>query len=163
MRPANAASGIAFACCFFRLEASMCHFALAQPIPNLPGPDIDINAIWFASGGLLIIAIGALDLLRVAYSSVAKGTYVVSVIANIVLLVLMLFIATGVPMRSNPQVLVGLILAALPTAFSVLRRASHIQARQMQSAKSSVSARRHMIGEKSPLHPQPGGRLHERD
>jgi hypothetical protein len=31
--------------------------------------------------------------------------------------------------------LVGLILAALLTAFSVLRRADHIQARQMQSAK----------------------------
>jgi hypothetical protein len=98
-------------------------------------PDIDINAIWFASGGLLMITIGALNLLRVAYSSVAKGVYVVSVIANIVLLLLMLFIATRVPMRSNPQVLVGLILAALLTAFSVLRRADHIQARQMQSAK----------------------------
>ena len=98
-------------------------------------PDIDINAIWFASGGLLMITIGALNLLRVAYSSVAKGVYVVSVIANIVLLLLMLFIATRVPMRSNPQVLVGLILAGLLTAFSVLRRADHIQARQMQSAK----------------------------
>jgi hypothetical protein len=98
-------------------------------------PDIDINAIWFASGGLLMITIGALNLLRVAYSSVAKGVYVVSVIANIVLLLLMLFIATRVPMRSNPQVLVGLIFAALLTAFSVLRRADHIQARQMQSAK----------------------------
>jgi len=98
-------------------------------------PDIDINAIWFASGGLLMITIGALNLLRVAYGSVAKGVYVVSVIANIVLLLLMLFIATRVPMRSNPQVLVGLILAALLTAFSVLRRADHIQARQMQSAK----------------------------
>jgi hypothetical protein len=98
-------------------------------------PDIDINAIWFASGGLLMITIGALNLLRVAYSSVAKGVYVVSVIANIVLLLLMLFIATRVPMRSNPQVLVGLIFAALLTAFSVLRCADHIQARQMQSAK----------------------------
>lgn len=98
-------------------------------------PDIDINAIWFVSGGLLMITIGALNLLRVAYSSVAKGVYVVSMIANIVLLLLMLLIATRVPMRSNPQVLVGLILAALLTAFSVLRRADHIQARQMQSAK----------------------------
>ncbi len=98
-------------------------------------PDIDINAIWFASGGLLMITIGALNLLRVAYGYVAKGVYVVSVIANIVLLLLMLFIANRVPMRSNPQVLVGLILAALLTAFSVLRRADHIQARQMQSAK----------------------------
>ena len=113
----------------------MCHFALAQPIPNLPGPDIDINAIWFASGGLLIIAIGALDLLRVAYSSVAKGTYVVSVIANIVLLVLMLSIATGVPMRSNPQIVIGLSLAGSLTALSLLRRGGRIQLRQVQTDK----------------------------
>ena len=87
-----------------------------------------INAIWFASGGLLMITIGALNLLRVAYGSVAKGVCVVSVIANVVLLLMMLFIATRLPMRSNPQVLVGLILAALLTAFSVLRRAGHVQA-----------------------------------
>jgi hypothetical protein len=98
-------------------------------------PDIDINAIWFASGGLLIIAIGALNLLRVAYSSVAKGVYVVSVVANVVLLVLMLLIATLVPMRSNPQVLVGLILAALLTALSVFRRSGHRQTHPTQSAK----------------------------
>jgi hypothetical protein len=88
-------------------------------------PDIDINAVWFASGGLLMITIGALNLLRVAYSSVAKGVYVVSVIANIVLLLLMLFIATRVLMWNNPQVLVGLILAALLTVFSVRRRDGH--------------------------------------
>jgi len=86
-------------------------------------PNIDIDAVWFAGSGLLMIAIGALNLLRVAYSSVAKGVVVVSVIANIVLLLLLLFIATLIPMRSNPQVLVGLILAALLTAFSWLGRA----------------------------------------
>ncbi len=86
-------------------------------------PNIDINAVWFASGGLMIIAIGALNLLRVAYGSVAKGVQVVSVIANIVLLALMLFIATLLPLRGNPQVLIGLILTALLTAFSLLRRA----------------------------------------
>ncbi len=108
--------------------------ALHASLTRRVHPDIDINAVWFASGGLLIIAVGALNLLRAAYSSVAKGVYVVSVIANIVLLALMLLIATLLPMRSNPQVLVGLILAALLTAFSVLRRAGHVQA-QMQSAK----------------------------
>ena len=96
---------------------------------------IDINAVWFASGGLLIIAIGALNLLRVAYGSVGKGVYVVSVIANIVLLLMMVFIATLLPLHGNPQVLIGLILAVLITAFSVLRRAGHVQARRMQSAK----------------------------
>lgn len=90
-------------------------------------PNIGINAIWFASFGLLMITIGALNLLRVAYSSVAKGVYVASLIANIVLLLLMLFIASLLPMRSNPQVLVGLILAALLIAFSILRGAGRVQ------------------------------------
>lgn len=98
-------------------------------------PSIGINAIWFASGGLFMITIGVLNLLRVAYSSVAKGICVVSVIANIVLLLLMLLIASRLPMRSNPQVVAGLILAALLTAFSVLRRTGHIQTRQAQSAE----------------------------
>lgn len=98
-------------------------------------PSIGINAIWFASGGLFMITIGVLNLLRVAYSSVAKGVYLASVIANIVLLLLMLLIASRLPMRSNPQVVAGLILAALLTAFSVLRRAGHIQTRQAQSAE----------------------------
>lgn len=89
-------------------------------------PNLDIDAIWFASGGLLMVAIAVLNLLRVAYSSVAKGVWVASVIANIVLLLLMVLIATRVPMRGNPQVLIGLVLAALLTAFSVLRRGGDI-------------------------------------
>ena len=98
-------------------------------------PSLGITAIWFASGGLFMITVGALNLLRVAYSCVAKGVQVVSVIANIVLLLLMLFIASRFPMRSNPQVVVGLILAALLTAFSVLRRPGHHEASQAQTSK----------------------------
>ncbi len=86
-------------------------------------PNLGLSAIWFASGGLLIIAIGALNLLRVAYANVAKGIQIVSVIANVVLLVLMVWMAARVPMRSNPQVVFGLILAGLLTGLSVLRRA----------------------------------------
>jgi hypothetical protein len=55
------------------------------------------------------------------------------VIANIVLVLLMLSFAALLPIRSNPQVLLGLILAVLLTAFSVLRRPDHVQARQVQS------------------------------
>lgn len=98
-------------------------------------PDLGMNAIWFASGGLLIIAIAALNLLRVAYTTVARGIQIVSVIANIVLVLLILFMATRTPMRSNPQVLVGLILAALLTALSVLRRGGQSRARPMQIGK----------------------------
>ena len=98
-------------------------------------PSLGINAIWFACGGLFMITIGALNLLRVAYGAVARGIYVVSFVANLVLVLLMLWIASRVPMRGNPQVVVGLIIAALLTAFSVLRRSSQIQARQVQSVK----------------------------
>ena len=103
------------------------HVALTRTVH----PNIDINAVWFLSGGLLIIAIGALNLLRVAYSTVARGVRIVSVIANVVLLLLMLFNATLFPIRGNPQVLVGLILAVLLTAFAVLRRPEHVQPRRL--------------------------------
>jgi hypothetical protein len=95
--------------------------ALHTSLTRKVHPDLDINAVWFASGGLLIIVIGALNLLRVAYSSIAKGLGAVSVIANIVLLLLMAWIATLIPMRGNPQVSIGLVLAGVLTVFSVLR------------------------------------------
>jgi hypothetical protein len=103
------------------------HIALTRTV----NPNMGIQAIWFASGGLLIVAIGTLNLLRVAYSRVARGVYVVSLIANIVLVLLMLSFAALVPIRSNPQILFGLILAVLLTAFSALRRPDHAQARQV--------------------------------
>lgn len=87
-------------------------------------PNLGMDAIWFASGGLLIMLAGALNLLRVAYTNVAKGVHVVSVIANVVLVALMLLIASRVPLRSNPQVVVGLVLSVVLTVFSVLRRDS---------------------------------------
>lgn len=101
------------------------HAALTRKVH----PNLDIEAVWFASGGLLMIAVGALNLLRAAYASVAKGIRIVSVMANLVFLLLILWIATLLPMRSNPQVLVGLILALLLTAFSLVRRGGQTQAR----------------------------------
>jgi hypothetical protein len=98
-------------------------------------PNIGINAIWFASGGLLMITIGVLNLLRVAYTSVARGIYIASLTASVVLVLLMLFIATRLPVRSNPQVLAGLILAVLLTGLSVLRRGGDTQVRQVQIGK----------------------------
>ncbi|HLZ40861.1 MAG TPA: hypothetical protein VKQ11_07860 [Candidatus Sulfotelmatobacter sp.] len=103
------------------------HIALTRTV----NPNMGIQAIWFASGGLLIVAIGTLNLLRVAYRRVARGVYLVSLIANLVLVLLMLSFAALVPMRSNPQILFGLILAVLLTAFSVLRRGDNVQSRQV--------------------------------
>jgi len=104
------------------------HVALTRTV----NPDMGIHAIWFASGGLLMIAIGALNLLRVTYSRVARGVQVVSVIANIVLVLLMLSFAALLPIQSNPQILLGLILAVLLAGFSLLRRPGHIEGRQVE-------------------------------
>ena len=81
-----------------------------------------MNAVWFAKGGLLIIATGALNLLRVAYAGIAKGVRIVSVIANVVLVLPIVFMATLVPLRSNPQVVVDLLPTGLFTGLSLLRR-----------------------------------------
>lgn len=98
-------------------------------------PSIGLNGIWFASGGLFIITTGALNLLRVAYVSVAKGVRIVSILANVVVVLLILFMATKVPMRGNPQVVVGLILAGLLTVLSVFRRDGGMKTRQVESGK----------------------------
>ena len=109
--------------------------AIHLSLTNKYDPSIGMNAIWFASGGLLIITVGALNLLRVAYTTVARGVHIVSVIANIVLVLLILFMATRVPIRGNPQVLVGLILAGVLTGLSVLRRGGPTQVRPVQTGK----------------------------
>lgn len=98
-------------------------------------PTFGANAIWFACGGLLMVSVSVLNLLRVSYASVAKGVHAVSVGANIVLLLLMVFIAVRFPILSNPQVAVGLGLAALLTAFSVFRHGDRGQARQVEIGK----------------------------
>lgn len=97
-------------------------------------PGLGINAIWFICGGLFMITVGALNLLRVAYGSAARGVYVVSVIATLVLLLLLLWIAALFPLRSNPQVVVGLILTALLIAFAVFRRSRERFSRQSRQA-----------------------------
>ena len=91
-------------------------------------PHLDINAIWFASGGLLMMTIATLNLLRVAYGSIATGVHAVSVLANFMLLLLILAIATRLPVRGNPQVVVGLVLVVLLTAFSIFGRTRPRQA-----------------------------------
>ena len=98
-------------------------------------PQLGMNGIWFAGGGLFILTVGVLNLLRVAYGGVARGVHAVSVAANFVVLALLLLIATRLPVRSNPQVAVGLVLAVLLTLFSLLRRSRQPQARPAQAGK----------------------------
>lgn len=113
------------------LAFGLIHLALTGKVH----PNLGTNAIWFASGGLLMVTIAALNLLRVAYGSVARGVHAVSVVANLVLLLLILAIATRLPVRGNPQVLVGMVLAVLLTAFSILRPTRQMQAQSAQAGK----------------------------
>ncbi len=93
-------------------------------------PTLSLNALWFASGGLFMISVGALNLLRVAYAPVAKGVRIVSALANVTLVLLILLMTTKVPIHGNPQIVVGLVITALLTLFSLLPRGGQVRSVQ---------------------------------
>ncbi len=79
----------------------------------------DINAAWFFSMAITIWLTAALNLLRNSYGSSAPALRWVALIANLLLLALDVAIATAVPLRSNPQVIVLAVLLVLGIAFSL--------------------------------------------
>lgn len=85
-------------------------------------PQFGMDGIWFASAGLLLMLVAAVNLLRVSYATIAPGVRVVSMVANLVLLLLIITVATRVPMRGNPQVPTSLALVGALSAFSLFRR-----------------------------------------
>ena len=84
-------------------------------------PALNLQALAFASIGLLQILLGAVNLLRVQYAA-AGGVRTVSVIANVVMLAFVIAIAATLPLRSNPQAVALVALIAAMTVFSIARR-----------------------------------------
>jgi hypothetical protein len=78
-------------------------------------------ALWFASGGIAAMLVGACNLLNLTYGHEASGVRLVSVLANVGLVgFLLALIFVGRPtLRRDPQVFVGLALAATATVLSV--------------------------------------------
>ncbi len=85
-------------------------------------PEFGLPALWFLGSGLFIILVAAANLLRIRYAAVAAGVRAVCILANLALLALAIAIARVLPLKGNPQVVISIVLAALLTLFSLLRR-----------------------------------------
>ncbi len=85
-------------------------------------PEFGLPALWFLGSGLFIILVAAANLLRIRYAGVAAGVRAVCILANLALLALAIAIARVVPLKGNPQVVISIVLAALLTIFSIVRR-----------------------------------------
>ena len=77
--------------------------------------------LWFLSGGLAMLFLAALNLLRVYYGRQIRALNWISMIGNLMVLALFLAIALHleVPLLKAPQVLTGVLLVALLVHFSV--------------------------------------------
>jgi hypothetical protein len=88
-------------------------------------PQFGLAAIWFFGAGLFMMLVGAINLLRIRYAGAAPGVRIVCIVANLVLLAFLIAIAFTVTLKQNPQVIIFLVLAALLTISSVMRRPIH--------------------------------------
>jgi len=80
----------------------------------------DIAGMWFLSGGLMLVFLGLLNLVRTAAPGAAARWAALG--ANIVTLAFVVGLVPLVSLRQNPQVTVLILLIASATVFSLLRR-----------------------------------------
>lgn len=80
----------------------------------------DGAGMWFLSGGLMIIFLGLMNLVRAA--SPAAGARWASLAANVMGLAFAVGLVPLVSLRQNPQIPTFLVLVGLATLFSLLRR-----------------------------------------
>ena len=90
----------------------------------------DEPAFWFVGGGITLAVVGAMNLLRLRYGSVARGLVLVSVGSNVVLALFWVAMACVFAHKFNrykaPYVALGLIVAtAVLSIIAARRSASH--------------------------------------
>lgn len=85
--------------------------------------ELSSAALWFFSGGLLLIYLAGFNLLRVRYASVAPGSRLVCLGANLAALAFAVVYATrqGAAVLRDPPSVALLVLLAVATAFSSAR------------------------------------------
>ncbi len=87
-------------------------------------PQLGTPAMWFLSGGIALMYLGAFNLLRVRYGRLAPGLRKVCAAANITLTMFAFVYAItvlGARVLRNPKSLIFLALLAGATAFSIAR------------------------------------------
>jgi hypothetical protein len=80
----------------------------------------DGAGMWFLSGGLMIIFLGLMNLVRAG--SPAAAPRWAALAANVMGLAFTAGLVPLVPLRQSPQIVVFLVLTAAATLFSLLRR-----------------------------------------
>jgi hypothetical protein len=80
----------------------------------------DIAGMWFLSGGLMLIFLGLLNLVRAGSPGAAARWAALA--ANILALAFVLGLVPLLVLRQNPQVTLLILLIAAATLFSLLRR-----------------------------------------
>ena len=80
----------------------------------------NLAGMWFLSGGLMLIFLGLMNLVRAA----SRGTAArwAALAANILGLAFVLGLVPLVPLRPNPQLTVSIVVIAVATLLSLLRR-----------------------------------------
>ncbi len=81
----------------------------------------NMAAMWFLGTGLLIILVGAVNLLRIRSGSVAPGLRAVCLTANVIVLAYAGAIASRLSLKQNPQAVVVLVLMLLELIFSIVK------------------------------------------
>jgi hypothetical protein len=79
-----------------------------------------VEGMWFLSGGLMLMMIGLMNLVRIASS--AGSARAGAIVANLVGLGFTVGLFPLVSLRQDPQVLAGAVVLAVPTILSILRR-----------------------------------------
>ncbi len=83
-------------------------------------PAFNLAAMWFLGTGLLMMLVGAVNLLRVRYPG-ASGVLGVSLAANVITLAFAGEIAARLPLKQNPQAVVIVVLLLLEMIFSIVQ------------------------------------------
>jgi len=81
---------------------------------------LDIAGMWFLSGGLMLIFLALLNLVRTGSAGAAARWAALG--ANILALAFVLGLVPLAPLRQNPQVALIILLIAAATLFSLVRR-----------------------------------------
>lgn len=80
----------------------------------------DLAGMWFLSGGLMLIFLGLMNLVRTGSPGAAARWAALG--ANILALAFVLGLGSLVSLRGNPQVTISILLMAAATLFSLVRR-----------------------------------------
>ena len=83
-------------------------------------PAFNLAALWFLGAGLLMMLVGAMNLLRIRYRRIAPGLTAVCMATNVMLVAYVGAIASRLSLKQNPQAVLVTVLLLLEVIFSIV-------------------------------------------